>query len=93
MGIVMVKLIDMETGTPLRENKDENDYFEMASVPQEGSHIMYYPFVRKDEEQFIPSDKTVLYKVVRVINHLQEYWNDMYKERYEVLLQREEIKG
>ncbi|UXR28964.1 hypothetical protein [Bacillus phage Nachito] len=93
MGIVMVKLIDMETGKPLRENRHEDDYFEMASVPQEGSRIMYYPFVRDEEEHFNVTADTTLYKVVRVVNHLQEYWNDMYKERYDVLLQREEIEG
>jgi hypothetical protein len=93
MGIVMLKLIDIATGKPLRENKDENDYFEMSTVPQEGSSIMYYPFVNKDKDEFNPNNVAGLYRVVRVITHLQEYWNDMYKERYDVLVERKEIEG
>lgn len=87
-----VKLIT-EDGTVLRSRRVGTDseggevrieYFEM-SVPLVGSYLDYYTF----NKEFYTEKERTPYKVLTVVQELQESWNGTFEERFTVSLKEE----
>jgi hypothetical protein len=83
MNGMKVRLIDADTNLPLRKCRDDN-YFDIKSVPQIGSKLIYYPF----NEDNLFKGNSIEYAVLDVVQELQEWWNGSYQERYTVLLKK-----
>lgn len=82
--MVLVKL-KLKDGTPLNTTRvgefdfDMRDYsYFDISIPVVGSVIKYHKFNGED----VFEGNSQLYKVLDVTQELQEYYNDLYKERF-----------
>lgn len=79
--MTQVKLMTMD-GVALRRRNNE-EYFKIV-VPVVGAYLKYYPFNQEDCFE----GGCVLYKVMKITQELQEYWNGLYQERFEVIVEK-----
>lgn len=83
MSASLVRLTTRD-GSPLR-SKNGREYFKMT-VPSVGNTIKYYNF---NEGIPFEGDTFVYFKVVSVIQELQESCNGLFEERFDVMVERQ----